>query len=219
MHLRAETDAAFHGTAANDLFKSVKGAAADKEDVARVNRHHLAARILTSAFCRHIADRAFDEFQKRLLNAFARNVARDRRIFALAGNLVDFIEIDNAALCALDVAVGRKQQLVDDVFHVFAHVTGFSQRRGVGNRKRNIERARERLSKQCLARTRGTNQQNVGLLQLNAFGRGLVLQALVVVVDRNGQHTLGTLLTDHVVVEMLIELLRRRDRSRQNIGD
>ena len=70
MYLGTETDAASHGTAANDLFKTVKRTTADEQNVARVNRHHLAARVFATAFSWNIADRTFDELQKGLLNAF-----------------------------------------------------------------------------------------------------------------------------------------------------
>ena len=49
--------------------------------------------------------RTFDDFQKRLLYAFTRHVARDRRIFAFARNFVDFVDKDDTALCGFDVAV------------------------------------------------------------------------------------------------------------------
>jgi len=66
-------------------------------------------------------------FQQGLLHALPRHVARDGRIVGLARNLVDFIDIDDAALGFLDVIVAALQQLLNDVFHVFTHVTGFGQ--------------------------------------------------------------------------------------------
>ena len=62
------------------------------------------------ALRRDIGDRAFQNFQKRLLDAFAGNVARNRRIVVFAANLVDFVNKDNALLRALDIAVCRLQK-------------------------------------------------------------------------------------------------------------
>ena len=174
---------------------------------------HGLARILASALRGHRGDRPFDELEQGLLHAFARDVARDRRVFALAGDLVDFVEIDDPALGLLDVAVGRLHELGDDVFDVFAHVARFGKRRRVSDRERHVKRLGEGLREQGLARTRRTDKQNVGLLQFDV-GELLVARAktLVVVVDRHGKRALGELLTDHVLIEVLVEFPRRRQR-------
>ena len=106
-------------------------------------------------------NRAFHNFQKRLLHAFARHVACDRRIVGLARNLVDFVDIDNAALRALNIVIGRLQQLQNDVFDVFTHITGFGQRGGISHGERHIENTRQRLRQQRLAGARRADQQNV----------------------------------------------------------
>ena len=58
-----------------------------------------------------LADRALDDLEQRLLHALARDVARDRRVVALARDLVDLVDVDDAALRLLDVVVGVLQQL------------------------------------------------------------------------------------------------------------
>ena len=72
----------------------------------------------------------------------------------LRRNLVDFVDVDDAALGALDIVVGRLQQLQDDVLHVLADIAGFGQRGGVGHGEGHVEDARQRLRQQRLARTR-----------------------------------------------------------------
>ena len=64
-------------------------------------------------------------FKQRLLHTFARHVAGDRRVLVLATNLVDFVDVDNALLRALDVAVRGLQEFENDVLNVFANVAGF----------------------------------------------------------------------------------------------
>jgi len=43
----------------------------------------------------------------------------------LRADLVDLVDIDDAALRPLDIVVGRLQQLQDDVLDIFADVAGF----------------------------------------------------------------------------------------------
>ena len=150
-------------------------------------------------------------FSKRLLHALARHVAGDRRVVGLAADLVDFVDIDDAALRALDIVVGRLQQLQDDVLDVLADIAGFGQRRRIRHREGHVENPRQRLRQQRLARTGRTDQQDVRLRQLNVVVLGLVIEPLVVIVDRDRQHLLGMALADHVVIEDLADFLRGRN--------
>jgi hypothetical protein len=61
--------------------------------------------MLAPAMRWHIRGRALHELEQRLLHALARDVADDRRVVGFARNLVDLVDIDDAALCALDVVV------------------------------------------------------------------------------------------------------------------
>ena len=72
-------------------------------------------------------------------------------IVGFAGNLVDLVDIDDAALRALDVVVGGLQQLEDDVLDVLADIAGFGQRRRIRQGERHIEDARQRLRQKSLA--------------------------------------------------------------------
>ena len=89
--------------------------------------------MLAAALRRDVGDRALQNLQQRLLHALAGYVARDRAVFAPAGNLVDLVDIDDAALGLLDVVVGGLNQTQQDVFDVLADIAGFGQRRRVGN--------------------------------------------------------------------------------------
>jgi hypothetical protein len=57
--------------------------------------------MLAAALRRHVANRAFEDLQQRLLHAFARNVARDGDVLGLARDLVNLVNINNAHLRAL----------------------------------------------------------------------------------------------------------------------
>src|SRR5262245_23924737 len=150
------------------------------------------------------------DLQQRLLHALARHVAGDRGVVGLA-DLVDLVDVDDAALRALDIVIGRPQQLQDDVLDVLADVAGFGQRRRVRHRERHVEDARQRLHQQRLARAGRTGQQHVGLRQVDVVLFGLVLEPLVVIVDSDRQHLLGMALADHVIVQHLADFLRGRN--------
>ena len=54
-------------------------------------------RMLAAALRRNVANGAFQNFQQRLLHAFAGNVARDGNVFRLARDLVDFVDVNDPA--------------------------------------------------------------------------------------------------------------------------
>src|SRR5947209_4223612 len=111
----------------NNLLKSDERAAADEENVGRVNGEELLMRMLAPALRRNVCYSAFQNFQERLLHAFARHVARDRRVLVLAANLVNLVNVDDALLRALNVAVSGLQEFQDDVLNVFANVARLGQ--------------------------------------------------------------------------------------------
>jgi hypothetical protein len=116
---------------------------------------------------RHVADGAFQDLQQGLLHALARDVAGDGDVFGLAADLVDLVDVDDAALGALHVVVGVLKQAEDDVLHVLPDVAGLGQGGGVGNGEGHIEDARERAGQQGLAGAGRADEQDVALLDLD----------------------------------------------------
>src|SRR5207342_694024 len=92
------------------------------------------------------------------------------------------------------------------------NVPGFGERGGVRDRERNVEDSGEGLSEERFADAGGPDQQDVRLVELDVVltERGRV-DALVVIVDRDGERLLRLLLTDYVLVESVLDLLRSRD--------
>ena len=123
--------------------------------------------MLAAAGGRNAGHRALKNLKQCLLNALARDIAGDGEVLGLAGDLVDLVHVDDAHLRALNVAIGGVDELEQDVLHVLAHVAGLGERGGVGDGKRHLEDARERLGQQRLTGTGGTEQQNVGLGELH----------------------------------------------------
>ena len=202
-----ETDTLGPDSVLHDLLDAGESAATDEQHVGGVDLQELLMRVLASALGRHGSRGALEDLEQGLLHTFARHVTRDRRVFALAGDLVDLIDVDDAGLRLLDVVVGGLDQLQQDVLDVFADVAGLGEGGGVGDRKRHVEHAGEGLGHQGLAAARGADQQDVGLRQFDlAIEAVPQLDALVVVVDRNGQDPLRLILADDVVVQEGVDL-------------
>ena len=160
-------------------------------------------------------DRAFDQLQQCLLHAFAGNVPGNRRVVGLAGNLVDFIDVDNAHLGFFHIVVALLQQLLNDVLDVLTHVTGFGQGGRVGNGERHVQQARQGFGQQCFTRTCRADQQNVALAEFDIVTFLVTLvQTLVVVVHRYRQNLLRTLLTNHILIKDAADFFRRRQFMR-----
>jgi hypothetical protein len=65
--------------------------------------------MLASTLRWNIGDRSLKNLEQRLLHTLARDVAGNGRIFILASDLVDFVDVDDASLGAGHVAVGCLQ--------------------------------------------------------------------------------------------------------------
>src|SRR6202007_258313 len=109
-------------------------------------------RMLAAALWRHIATAAFQDFEKRLLNTFARDIPSDADVIGLSSDLVDFIYVHDADLGALYIVLGILQKAQNDILNVFTDVAGFGQRGSVRNAKRHIENSSERPRQKGLSR-------------------------------------------------------------------
>ena len=200
------------GAPRDHLFQPHERAAADEQDVGGVHRREFLVRMLAAALRRNVGDRAFQDLQQRLLHALARNIAGDRGVLVLAADLVDFVDVDDALLALLHVAIGGLQQLEDDVLHILAHVPGFGQGGGVHDRERHVQDLGQSLRHQGLAGAGGTDQQDVGLLQFDlAVAHPVHVDPLAVVVHRHRQLLLGGFLPDYVLIQKLLYFQGFRD--------
>src|SRR5207245_166518 len=170
------------------LLEADERAAADEQNVGRIDLEEFLVRMLAPALRRDVRDCAFQDLQQRLLDAFAGYVARDRGVLVLAADLVDFVDVDDPLLALLDVAAGGLKQLEDDVLDVLADVARFRERRGVDDREGNREELGESLRQERLAGAGRADEQDVALRQLDVVAAArlfLDFNALVMVVDRD----------------------------------
>ena len=117
-----EADALLADAALDDLLETGERSTEDEQHVRGVDRDELLVRVLAATLRRHRGLRALEDLQQRLLHALARDVTCDRRVLALAGDLVDLVDVDDAGLGALGVEVGGLDELEEDVLDVLAHV-------------------------------------------------------------------------------------------------
>jgi hypothetical protein len=111
---------------------------------------------------------ALEHLEQRLLHAFAGDVAGDRDVVRGLADLVDLVDVDDAALGRFDIVVRGLQQLQQQVLDVLADVARLGERRRVADGERHIEHARQRLGEQRLARAGRADQQDVALVELDA---------------------------------------------------
>src|SRR3954451_11984576 len=213
-HLGAEADALLADPLLDDLVQAGERATHDEQHVGGVDLDELLVRVLAATLRRHGRRRPLEDLQQRLLHALAGDVPGDRRVLALAGDLVDLVDVDDPGLGALDVVVGRLDQLQQDVLDVLTDVAGLGQGGGVGDRERHVEHPGEGLRQVGLAAPGRAHQQDVGLGQLHAVVAAAPLTTgldpLVVVVDRHGERALGLVLADDVLLEEVVDLLGLR---------
>src|SRR5205807_2455967 len=151
----AEAHALVADASLDDLLDAGERTTADEEDVGGVDLDELLVGMLAAALGRHRGGGALEDLQQRLLHALARDVTGNRRVLALAGDLVDLVDVDDAGLGLLDVVVGGLDELEEDVLDVLADVARLGQRRGVGDGEGHVEHAGERLGQEGLAAAGG----------------------------------------------------------------
>ena len=125
----------------DNFFEADECAAAEEQNVGGIDRRKFLMRMLAAALRRNVGDGAFENLEQRLLHAFTADIAGDRRIFVFLGDLIDLVDIDDALLRFLHVAIGGLQKLQDNVFDVFADVAGFGERGGIDDREGDVEHA------------------------------------------------------------------------------
>ena len=193
-------------------FYAVEGSAAYKEYVLRVNRNHTLFGMLAASLWGHVDNRAFKEFEQTLLHSLAGDVAGNRGIVPLAGYFVDFVDEDYSALRFFDIVVGYLEQARQQALDILAYISGLGKHRRVDDCERNVEHFGDSLGKKCLARSRGADEHDVALFDIDVvvFSAGL-LKPFVMVVDRYGKVAFGAFLPDHVLVEERADFFGLRD--------
>src|SRR5690554_2820051 len=194
--VRAKAHLALADAPRDDVGETLEGAAGDEEDVAGIDLDELLLGAISRSLRGDHHFRALDHLQERLLHAFAAHVAGGGGAVAATADLVDLVDADDPAAGALDIAVGGKPEVFDDVFDVFAHVARLGETGGVGDGEGHVELFGQRLRHQRLTAAGGADEQDVALGQLHAhiflmglFAGGFQLRAADALVMRSEEHT------------------------------
>ena len=135
------------------------------------------------------------------MHTFAGYIAGDRGVVRFARNLVDLVDVDYAALRAFDIVIGRLQQFQDNIFDVFADITGLRQRRGIRHREWHVQNAGEGLRQQGFAATGWPDQNDVRLRNFDIVVFLAVRQAFIMVMHRHRENAFGVGLAYYIVVQ------------------
>ncbi len=168
--------------------------------------------MLAAALGRHRRHGAFDDLEQGLLHPFPGDVPGNGGAVGLAGDLVDFVDIDDAPGGLLHIVVRRLEQVEDDVLHILAHVAGLRQGGGVGDGEGHVQDPGQGLGQQGLTGAGGADQQDVALLELHPVQVHPGVDALIVIIDRHGQDLFGPFLADDVLVDLLLDGRRLGNR-------
>ena len=189
---------------------TVEGTSADEEDIARVNMYVVLVRMLASALGRHVHHRSFQEFQQSLLYALSAHVTGNARVVTLTGNLVYFVDEDDAALRRCHVVVGNLQETRQNALHIFSYIAGFSEDSRIDNGERYVKELGNRAGKQGLSRTCGPYHDDIALFDFHTVVVLGLLQPFVMIVDRYRKIAFRFVLTDDILVKVLLDFLRFR---------
>ena len=169
--------------------------------------HIVLVGMLATSLWRNVDHRTLKELQQTLLHSLAADVAGNRRVVALAGYLVHFVDKHDAPLCQFHVVVCHLQQPAEDALHVFAHIACLGEHRGIDDGERYIEQLGYGAGKKGLSGTGASHHDDVALLYLHAVVGGRLLDSLIVVVYSHGEIALRLVLSDDILVEVVFYLM------------
>lgn len=175
--------------AATDNFREFdEGAGADEEHAARVDGLVIAVVVFAG-----IDRSAVEESQQAILDPFAADVA-DAGV--AAADLVDFIEEDDAAFRAPDIAVAVGKDPADDALDGIADITGFHEGGRAGEADGDVEQVGEAADQESFSAAAGSEEEDVLFPEIPAGGDGKIM-----VVGSDGEFAFGLGLADDETVE------------------
>ena len=101
------------------------------------------------------------------------------------------------------------KQLQNDILDIFADIASLGQSRRVCHGKRHVKRLGKRLGKQGFPTTGRAHEQDVRLCEFNIRALTTMVEALVMVMHSNRQHSFRLGLPNDIVVKDFADFLRR----------
>ena len=124
------------------------------------------------------------------------------------GDLVDLVDVDDAVLGQLDIAIGRLHEVAHEVLDIAADIAGLGKLRRVGLHERHADELGDAAHEVGFADAGGAEEDDVllGVVALAQLGAVEALAHVVVVVaDGDGEDLLGVVLFDDEAVEVVAD--------------
>ena len=213
-----ETDGGFAHAPANDFFETVECAADNEEDVFRVDG-------VAAFFAAHLAFEHglnlsgevllgaggnfgfLHELEEVCLHAAAADVAGG--VAGGTGDFIDFVDINDAVLGALDVTIGAADEFANEIFDIAADVTRFGKFGGVAFHEGNADEIRDATDEVGFADAGGANQDDVllGVIGL-VFAFHGEADMVIMITHRDAEDFFGFVLLDDETIEVIFYFAR-----------
>lgn len=161
------------------------------------------------------------ELQKGRLDTATTHVASDH--LSRAGNLVDFIDVNDSILGQRRVSVGFMNQFANEVFHISADIARFAEFCRVGFNERDADQIRDMLDQVSLAYSGRADQDDVllrvfDLVRFLGGERSGVLRVMVMVANRDAESLFGIVLLDDEAIQMPFDISRGELKLEDRVG-
>ena len=223
---RDEADRPLTETPVHDLLESGESTADDEKNVARIDRlagglasvaahleHglHLRLHVLRIAH-RHLG--FLHQLQQGRLHPASADIASSD--IRGTRDLVDLVEVNDAVLGELDVAIGLAHELAHEIINIAADITGLGEFRRIGLHERHADEFGDVFDEVGFPDTGGTDDDDILLRELNplcldriGLSEPLEVGGVVVVITHSdGEGLFRFVLPDHVTVEVILDLAR-----------
>ena len=172
----------FVQTLLNNVFQIRESSSADKQNVSCIHSCQRNHCILAVCPYRHFHFTAFQKLQHSLLNRLAAYISLIG-VF-LFGDLVDFINKNNAMLCFFHIVICSCKKLGYHTFNIIANVACLCKGGSVCNSKRYIQKSCKCFYKISLTASCRSDHQHVGFFNFN-FIHGVCCHTLIMIINCN----------------------------------
>ena len=190
------------------LLDAIECTTTNEKDVFRVYGNHLLVGVLASSLRRNIDHRTFKQFEQSLLHPFTADIAGNGRVVSFTGNLVYFVDKDNALLCFGYIVIGHLKQTGQNAFDIFAYIPCLCQHGCIHYCKWNMQQLGDGTCQKCFTGSGAAHHDNVRLLDFHIIATVFLQQAFIVVIHRYGKKAFGIVLANHILVEEILYFYR-----------
>ena len=147
------------------------------------------------------------EFQEIGLHSAPADIAPGK--LAGRGDLVDFVNVNDAVLGALDIPIRASNQIPHQILDVTSHIAGFGELGGVGLYKRNANEIGDAPDEVGFAHTGRSQQDNILLGVVRLFpALGRQSHMMVVIAQGHAQDLLGLGLLNDKTIQVRLDVSR-----------